>query len=236
MKKLTKEDYVKKVSLVHNNQYTYENLTYINSTTKVIVTCPVHGDWETNPRNHLKGCGCPKCSGVGLSTLNWISRFETKHGKKYDYSKFVFTGVDAKSVIICLEHGEFLQTPHNHRNGQQCPECSLITAWKNNTYYNKTNAEKNKEKWLTIPTNLYVIKMNCEDEEFYKIGITNSKISRRFRPHDTKYSIEVITIIETNRYNAVLLETELHNINKEFKYEPKHKFRGYTECFSQINN
>lgn len=231
MRALTQKEYIEKVSEVHSNKYTYLNTCYINSTTKIVVTCPIHGDWETNPRNHLKGCGCPKCVGKGLSTEEWINRFTKVHNSKYDYSKFIYNSIYSKSIITCSKHGDFLQSPHNHSNGQQCPACSREEAWIHNSYYNVTNAEKNKTEWLAIPCNLYVIKMAAQDEVFYKIGITSQDISRRFREHDTTYEVNVLELIESNRFDAIILENKLRDLHKEYKYKPKQFFKGHTECF-----
>lgn len=235
MKALTQEEYINKAIEIHSNKYTYLNTKYVNSTTKIVVTCPIHGDWETNPRNHLKGCGCPKCSGRNLSTEEWINRFTQVHSTKYDYSKFVYTSIYSKSIIICSKHGEFLQSPHNHSNGQQCPTCSRAEAWINNTYYNPTNAEKNKETWSSIPSSVYILKMYNTDETFYKIGITSQDVTRRFRKHDFEYSYEVLSQTFMSLYEAVLLEHALHTINKHNKYTPLKQFKGYTECFAQLN-
>lgn len=35
-----------------------DNLLHI----KVIITCPIHNDFEQTPSNHLQGHGCPKCN------------------------------------------------------------------------------------------------------------------------------------------------------------------------------
>ena len=41
----------------------------IDLTKKVIITCPIHGDfWET-PENHLNGVGCPDCDGHKMNKL-----------------------------------------------------------------------------------------------------------------------------------------------------------------------
>jgi hypothetical protein len=42
----------------------------------------------------------------------------------YDYSKVVFVNFNTPITIICPIHGEFKQTPNNHRMGQGCPYCS----------------------------------------------------------------------------------------------------------------
>ena len=47
------------------------------------------------------------------------------HGTKYDYSKFIYTNWQTKSIIICRLHGEFLQTPNSHLRGEGCYECGL---------------------------------------------------------------------------------------------------------------
>lgn len=234
MRALTQKEYIEKVSEVHNHKYKYLNTYYVNSTTKIIVTCPIHGDWETNPRNHLKGCGCPKCVGKGLSTEEWINRFKEVHNSKYDYSKFMYNTIYSKSIITCKKHGDFLQSPHNHSNGQQCPACSREEAWINNTYYNPTNAEKNKEKWSGISSSVYIIKMYNKEETFYKIGITSNNIAKRFRKHDLEYSYEIVSQTFMSLYEAVLLEHKLHIINKSNKYIPVNRFKGYTECFKNV--
>ena len=42
-------------------RYLYDKSVYVNDDTKLIITCPIHGDWEQRPSSHLKGFGCPKC-------------------------------------------------------------------------------------------------------------------------------------------------------------------------------
>lgn len=238
MKKLTTEEYINKAKEKHGDLYDYTKTKYINSTTKVTITCPIHGDWETNARNHISAtagkCGCPKCSGRGLSSEEWVEKFNKVHNSKFNYSKFVYTSIYEKSIIICNTHGEFKQTPHNHSQGQQCPKCSRKEAWLHNSYYNMTNAQKNKTEWLSILCNLYIIKMTSQDEVFYKIGITNQDISKRFREHDTPYKVTLVKLIESNRFDAIMLENKLHDLHKEYKYEPKKFFKGHTECFKEF--
>ena len=63
MKKLTAEEFIIKAIKVHNNNFIYNKVKYINSRTKVTITCPIHGDFEQLPSGHLNGYGCPGCSG-----------------------------------------------------------------------------------------------------------------------------------------------------------------------------
>lgn len=45
-KKQTLEEFIKKSNIAHNFKYNYDKSIYINKQTKVIVTCPEHGDFE----------------------------------------------------------------------------------------------------------------------------------------------------------------------------------------------
>ena len=55
---------------------------------------------------------------------DFINKAIKIHGNKYDYSKVIYKNTHEKVCIICPEHGEFLQTPHNHLQGKGCPICA----------------------------------------------------------------------------------------------------------------
>ena len=42
---------------------------------------------------------------------------------KYNYSKVKYVNANTEVIIICPKHGEFLQTPHTHLSGNDCPMC-----------------------------------------------------------------------------------------------------------------
>lgn len=46
---------------IHNNKFDYSKVVYVNNDTKVIITCPKHGDFEQTPRSHISKKGCWKC-------------------------------------------------------------------------------------------------------------------------------------------------------------------------------
>ena len=56
------ESFIDESSRTHNYKYTYTYSIYNTSKTKLIITCPLHGNFEQTPNNHLKGNGCPSCS------------------------------------------------------------------------------------------------------------------------------------------------------------------------------
>lgn len=58
-----------------------------------------------------------------ITTEIFISDAKVIHGDKYDYSKTEYKRNDEKVCIICPKHGEFWQTPSNHKH-EGCPKCA----------------------------------------------------------------------------------------------------------------
>jgi len=61
-RRLTVEEFIEKSNKVHNNKYKYTKTIYDNTRSKIIITCPQHGDFEQTPSNHIQGYGCPICN------------------------------------------------------------------------------------------------------------------------------------------------------------------------------
>ena len=124
--KRTNEEFIKETEKIHNKKYDYSKVVYTNNHTKVCIICPEHGEFWQTPYEHLKGHGCPKCSGRSkLSTNEFIKRAKEIHGDKYNYSKVDYKNNSTKVCIICKEHGEFWQTASEHLRGHGCPKCGL---------------------------------------------------------------------------------------------------------------
>jgi hypothetical protein len=126
-KTLTTIDFIKKAKEIHGNKYDYSLVNYKNNSTKIKIICPKHGVFEQNPNSHISAKnGCSKCSGKSKITIkSLIGRAKEIHGNKYDYSLISnIKNSTTKVKIICLEHGEFMQTPDAHLNQKQgCPNC-----------------------------------------------------------------------------------------------------------------
>jgi len=125
-RKWTTEDFIEHAREVHGDKYRYDKVRYVNKTTPVIITCPVHGDFEQKPINHLYGNGCFQCS-IDSRTNDldmFIARANEVHGNKYDYSKSVYVNSGTKICVICPEHGEFWPQANNHLRGSGCPACA----------------------------------------------------------------------------------------------------------------
>lgn len=123
-KKLTTEEFIQKSKAIHGDKYDYSKVEYIDTHSKVVIICPEHGEFKQRPSNHKTGIGCPKCSGTEQSnTEDFIRKAKEIHGDKYDYSKVNYTYNRGKVIIICSEHGEFIQIPHDHLHGSGCSKC-----------------------------------------------------------------------------------------------------------------
>ena len=119
------ETFIKQLKAYRGNEFTYDKVKYVNATTKVIVTCPIHGDKEASPVHLLLRKGpfkCPECLQKNKQE-NFIERAKAIHGDKYDYSKTLYVKNRERLEIICPVHGSFWQTPNNHLGGYGCGLC-----------------------------------------------------------------------------------------------------------------
>ena len=128
----TTKEWIASARDVHNGKYDYSKVKYVNSTTKVCIICSEHGEFEQTPSDHIRGCGCPKCSvenhsGKQASTKEeFIKKACEKHKGIYDYSNVEYVNNRTKVCIICPnpDHGEFWQRPYCHLQGNGCPRCA----------------------------------------------------------------------------------------------------------------
>ena len=55
------EEFINKAKKVHGDKYDYSKVEYKNCDTLVKIICPIHGEFEQIPFNHLHGSSCPYC-------------------------------------------------------------------------------------------------------------------------------------------------------------------------------
>jgi len=70
---------------VHGDKYDYSKVMYTGAFNKIIIGCPIHGDFLQSATHHKQGNGCPKCknSGWGWSKTNWIGTSKDGNGMLY---------------------------------------------------------------------------------------------------------------------------------------------------------
>lgn len=148
--KLTDEQIKEKIELcktIHNNKYSYDKVVYVDYYTKVIITCPIHGDYEQNLYDHSKGRGCRKCKSDIISQKirkdkkDFVEKSNLIHNYKYTYDKVPYSFIVKEKVMItCPIHGDFKQTADSHKRGCGCPYC-------------KGKSGEDKDRGIIIKTN-----------------------------------------------------------------------------------
>jgi len=119
----------KEYSNIHRNFYRYDKVNYINNRTEIIITCPIHGDFNQMPDAHFSGSGCPDCAQINrtekskTSQLEYVVKAKEKHGDLYDYSLVEYKGDKIDVDIICKTHGKFTQVAGGHLQGSGCQKC-----------------------------------------------------------------------------------------------------------------
>jgi hypothetical protein len=119
---------------VHKGKYSYEKSVYMAAKKPIIVTCPLHGDFVTEPDRHLRGSGCQKCAEEARSAAKRMSQDEfisiasRLHNGAYDYSEVAYIGSTDKVKITCPVHGAFWQMPNSHLQGTGCESCGRETT------------------------------------------------------------------------------------------------------------
>jgi hypothetical protein len=126
---VSQEEFLKRSNETHGNRYDYSKTKYTNSATKVIITCPEHGDFEQVADSHMRGVRCWLC-GVGsrvekqtYTQEDFLKKAREVHGNKYNYDKTQYVNSATKVVITCPKHGDFAQTANSHMQGVGCPKC-----------------------------------------------------------------------------------------------------------------
>jgi hypothetical protein len=136
-----------------------------------------------------------------------LEKFLSVHNNRYDYSKFEYVSYHIKSIIICNEHGEFLQSPSKHILGQGCKICN-----------NKFSINDIKDK-------LYKIHRDKYEFIFGDVIDTRSKIKIKCN-HGIK-ELQICSLLQGQgciyckgkKWSEFYLKTHLIKINSNLIYE-----------------
>ena len=125
-----------KANKIHNNFYDYSKFVYLNSSTKVTIICPLHGEFKQDLYGHLEGYGCKKCGFIkqgknnSNNTINFIEKARKIHGNTYDYSQVCYLKSYIKVDIICNKcNKKFEQQPRIHLSKKGCPLCNKYVGY-----------------------------------------------------------------------------------------------------------
>lgn len=231
-KKLNKGEFIKRARKIHGDKFDYSLVNYKTTSAKVEIICHTHGSFLQVASSHMNGFGCSKCSGKSKMTRDtFLKLSNSQHNNKYNYFKTEFTHRSSGKVIItCNKHGDFLQTPDAHINGQGCMKCS-----REKSNFNRLKLYQNNQELGSQPGIYYELKFRHKELnfEFLKVGITSQGIIKRYRGY-TDYEYEILKEIHTTNLESAILENEYLKTYKDnkFKFPKNIHFRGRTECFN----
>lgn len=225
--------FIEKALTVHKGKYSYSSVVYVNSKTKVKITCAAHGVFEQIPNAHLQGQGCPTCARTtnaekmkAVNKSSYITKAESVHGVgRYDYSLTEYAGSVNKIIVICKYHpsSPFRTTANNHLSGSGCPYCAMEIKTKSICKITKQTIY------------FYHVRIFNDSDSFEKIGIT-SNINKRFSNlkkdgfyfsvlDEMKGSVSEIKILEE------LILDKLEPYRYKINLLKGTNTYGWTECF-----
>jgi hypothetical protein len=195
-----------------------------------------------------------------LTTTDFIKNAIEIHGNKYDYSKADYINAYTKVCIICPEHGEFWQIPHNHiTNKAGCPQCSkyhkryntnsfieIVKTVHGNKYdYSKVIYEHcNKKVCIICPEHgefwqtpsKHMAGQGCPECSYIITANKTRKTTEQFINeakliHNNKYDYSKAEY--KNAYKKVIIICPKHG---EFKQTPHHhlNYHGCPNCNNSI--
>ena len=219
--KMSKEAFISRANILHNNTYSYHLVNYVNTMTKVNIVCKIHGTFDQTPSMHLSGQKCPQCALIqrskkrSLGRLVFIQKAITVHKDMYNYSNVAYVNSRTKVAITCNRCGTtFKQNPDDHLQGHGCSNCSK-------SYLN-----------ITKPVNFYILKVEYANEVVYKIGISNKTVKQRYKSDNPNKVISKI-LLETyfiDSYDAILFEKQVK------EYFINHRYLGNVQFFGKTKN
>ena len=237
---MTFDEFLIKAHEKYNGKFKYRCDKWVGLVkSKVVLTCPEHGDSTINPRSHLSPltkCGCPKCGNItkAKSKTNSyeevIEQFRAIYGNKYIYpeeNREKYVNKKSKIKIICPIHGEFYKTPQKHLAGQGCHQCLIEKLVETNQLPGGYCEDlfKDKPELKNRPALLYYFSIN--GGKMFKIGITVKKdsknrinaLTKKAKYLDTTITIDEVCSKQLTLYEAFSIEQEIlkeHNEDRVY--------------------
>lgn len=211
LQRKSKDQFITQATELHKGKYNYDKVQYVNDTTKITITCKVHGDFDQQAGSHLQGSGCKLC-GITLTkekqkhskeTLNDI---KLPQGVSIDFTNYI--NLRSKLTGFCATHGNFTTSLAVIKRAKHvCPNCAdIYRGWNRSLYKNK-------------PTTLYVLDLG---NNLFKFGITKENdVYLRYAKVDHS-KIKNINFQVTILEGSIAYDLE-KVISKRFK---NHKYHG----------
>lgn len=222
-RRLGTKKFIEAANKIHMGRYDYSKVVYKSAWEKVEIVCSIHGSFYQKPSHHTQGSNCPACAQASRNkkickdTKHFLGKAKIIHGNSYSYSKTNYTSAKTNVEIICPRHGSFYQMPNVHLRGSGCPSCS------------KTGFDGGK------PGTLYYLRIiDPYGKSWFKIGITNKKLSERY----SKDFINEVDVLLERRYKrgyvAAKIESRIKRKFCDVRIRPPSNLLKGHEGYSEI--
>jgi very-short-patch-repair endonuclease len=164
-KRLTTEEFINFCREKHNNFYNYEKTVYINDKNKVLIICPIHGEFYQYPSNHKK-YGCNLCARKkrGMSkrftTQELKEKFYNIHKDEFNYDLISEKVTHKQKIKIkCNKCGDVFESTVDHHLNQRCgcPFCK------------NSKGEKRIKNFLSINNITFIPQYSFSDLKIIKL-------------------------------------------------------------------
>ena len=125
MRKQTLDEFIDKYRRKFpEKRYDFSKSVYVNTHTKMLVTCDNGHEFDIRPCDLLNGYGCPVCGGTKkLTKDDFINKASFVHNNYFSYEHCDFTTVSDYVTVTCPVHGDIRVLAHNHLYGANCKKC-----------------------------------------------------------------------------------------------------------------
>lgn len=243
----TMEQFLDKANKKHSGRFCYSKVNSPLHTSRVIIGCPDHGDFEQTVASHLAGKGCPHCAReftTGVITSNtgkYVTEVSKRHDYGYDYSKVEYIHSEKPVTIVCPKHGEFQIIAAHHMTGSRCGKCVsedrdvsslLFTKWGEERVNQHLSEHGDK------PFRLYLLNFNYKGKHSYKVGITRVSVEDRVKSmlmskkiREQFSDMRIVYDVPMNLRQAFTAEQSLLKEFSKIGTPVDGKFGGHTETF-----
>ncbi|MGZ8924418.1 MAG: helix-turn-helix transcriptional regulator [Nitrososphaeraceae archaeon] len=167
--KLSTSEFINKANKIHDQKFNYTKVDYINNKTKVIIICPIHGEFQQLPTSHLSGRGCWPCSTVNKKDTT-IKKYGVDHPLKN-------ASIKKKKEAKCIEkYGT--SNPSQHKDIKLKRKQTMLTKY--GVEYPYQSKELRDKRSLTMLTK-YGVEYPYQSKELW---------DKRTLTMLTKYGVE----------------------------------------------
>jgi very-short-patch-repair endonuclease len=149
----SKEKFLNKAKEKFSNKFNYDDISYRDYFSEIILSCNKHGEFVQSPKKHLHSLsGCPRCD-----KEEKIKKYNEKQRKKVvekifllygeiiDCSVFEYNGYRNDAYFICKTHGLFSTRLNHFLDGHGCRKCGIERMKKAQSYDTDWFLNKAKE-------------------------------------------------------------------------------------------